>query len=348
MSPLNILLVDDSKSARYALRLQLQHHGARVDAVESAEAALEKLKDKRPDAVFMDHTMPGMNGFEALEVLKSDPKTSDIPVVMCTTNEDAELIAQAKRKGAAGILSKATAADKLPSLLETLHRALSTPGGSVAKTLNGDSTRAPRGPGHLAEDELDRRLQGLITPLLDGLSERLKAELAAETEQKLKTRFEEEAKRLQQHFIRLQREQAQLTSDRLVNQVLPKIVRQQRVAAEEGIRERRQHEIAEERQQIAKLVQELIDTSVDQLTEQPAFLRRLLQATEATAARDAEYMVRRQAQEVAETVARERAGEVADRLIRSGRTSLRTMYLLAAGAAGVGIAAAAAVYFLVR
>jgi len=348
MSPLKILLVDDSKSARYALRLQLQRHGALVDTAESAEAALEKVKEKRPDAVFMDHTMPGMNGFEALEVLKSDPKTADIPVVMCTSNEDPELVAQAKRKGAVGILSKATAADKLPSLVEDLHRALSAPHRGVSDSPSGISTSAPPELGHLTEDQLDQRLQGLIAPMLDALAERLRAELAAEMEQKLHTRFEEETKRLQQHFIQLQSEQARLTDTRVVNEVPPKTMQQQLAAAEEGIRERLQAQIAEERQQVAKLIQELIDASVDELTEQPAFLRRLLQVTESTAARDAEQIVRRQAQEIAETVARERAGEVADKLIRSAQTSLRTMYLLAAGAAGVGITAAAAVYFLVR
>ena len=74
MNPMKILLVDDSKSARYALRLQLQRFGIEVEALESAEAALQRIREAPPDAVFMDHTMPGMNGFEALEILKAPPR----------------------------------------------------------------------------------------------------------------------------------------------------------------------------------------------------------------------------------------------------------------------------------
>jgi CheY-like chemotaxis protein len=320
MSPLTILLVDDSKSARYALRLQLQRHGALVDTADSAEAALEKVKEKPPDAVFMDHTMPGMNGFEALELLKSDPKTTDIPVVMCTSNADSEFIAQAKRKGAAGILSKATAADKLPSLIEHLRLTLSAPGSGVSETPNGVSPGAHPAFDGLTEEQLDQRVRVRIEPLLDALAERLSAELAAETEQKLNTRFQEESKRLQRQLA----------------------------AVEDRTLQTLQSHNAEERQQIAQMVQELIDTSVDQLTAQPAFLRRLRQANEASATSNAEQMIKRQAQEIAETVATKRSGEVAGNLIGAARMGLRTMYLLAAGAAGVGIAAAAAVYFLVR
>ena len=79
MDPIKILLVDDSKSARYALRLHLQHHGVQVDTADSAEAALERIAETRPQAVLMDHTMPGMNGFEALDILKSDRRHGAYP-----------------------------------------------------------------------------------------------------------------------------------------------------------------------------------------------------------------------------------------------------------------------------
>ena len=48
MDPMKILLVDDSKSARYALRLQLQRHGVEVETADSAESALEILKGTCP------------------------------------------------------------------------------------------------------------------------------------------------------------------------------------------------------------------------------------------------------------------------------------------------------------
>ncbi|MCP3869728.1 MAG: response regulator, partial [Gammaproteobacteria bacterium] len=55
------LLVDDSKSARFVLGKLLKKHNFKVDMVESAEAALDFLEFNRPDAIFMDHMMPGMD-----------------------------------------------------------------------------------------------------------------------------------------------------------------------------------------------------------------------------------------------------------------------------------------------
>jgi CheY-like chemotaxis protein len=129
---MKILLVDDSKSARYALRLQLQKQGAEVEMAESAEAAFEKLKGALPDAILMDHMMPGLNGFEALEVIREDPRTAAIPVIMCTSHEEPEFVATAQKKGVFGILPKSAAPELLPEMMARLQAefgagAVSTP-----------------------------------------------------------------------------------------------------------------------------------------------------------------------------------------------------------------------------
>ena len=95
-----------------------------VDTAESAEAALERVRAAPPDAILMDHTMPGMNGFEALEILKSSPDTAHIPVVMCTAHDDPAFSAQAVRRGALGVLTKTAAAEGLPSILDRIRASL--------------------------------------------------------------------------------------------------------------------------------------------------------------------------------------------------------------------------------
>ena len=68
----NVLVVDDSKSARLMLRKMLQGFGLTVDTVDSAEEALSYLRGQRPDAIFMDHTMPGLDAvsYTHLDVYK--------------------------------------------------------------------------------------------------------------------------------------------------------------------------------------------------------------------------------------------------------------------------------------
>ena len=129
MDPLKILLVDDSKTARYKLRLALQEQGVEVQTAESAESALSQVKRLNPDAILMDHTMPGMTGLDALEILKGDDETSAIPVVMCSAHEDEAFAARAKRLGALGILPKsdpAETAKKLPGTLDQIRQNLAS------------------------------------------------------------------------------------------------------------------------------------------------------------------------------------------------------------------------------
>lgn len=77
------LVVDDSKSARFSLKKLLQQQGIKTDFAESAGDALNYLSTNTPDIIFMDHLMPGMDGFEATKAIKSNPDTRDIPVIMC-------------------------------------------------------------------------------------------------------------------------------------------------------------------------------------------------------------------------------------------------------------------------
>ena len=127
---MKILVVDDTKTARYALRIELQKHGVEVDMADSAESALEILKTRLPDAILMDHIMTGMNGLEALEIIKADPRTAHIPVVMATSQDDPEFAGNARRKGALGILPKSIPSEtqaRLPEVLARLRTILAAP-----------------------------------------------------------------------------------------------------------------------------------------------------------------------------------------------------------------------------
>lgn len=113
------LIVDDSKTSRYMLRKMLEKHQVAVQMVESAEEALAFLQSHRPDLIFMDHMMPGMDGFAAVKAIKADPQIASIPIIMHTTKQGDIYMGQAKALGAVDILSK-PASDQ--ALIEVLAR----------------------------------------------------------------------------------------------------------------------------------------------------------------------------------------------------------------------------------
>src|SRR4051812_6267668 len=106
MSAKRALVVDDSKSARAFLSRILERHAIAVDAAESAEAAIAYLARNKPDVIFMDYMMPGMDGFQAVQTIKNNPRTSAIPILMYTSQEGDLYLGQARALGAEGVLPK--------------------------------------------------------------------------------------------------------------------------------------------------------------------------------------------------------------------------------------------------
>ena len=100
------LVVDDSRSARVVLSRMLERYGILVDSADSAEAALDYLKGSRPDVIFMDHLMPGMDGLQAVREIKSNPDLASIPIMMYTSQEGEIYSGQARASGAVGVLPK--------------------------------------------------------------------------------------------------------------------------------------------------------------------------------------------------------------------------------------------------
>ena len=115
------LIVDDSKSARLVLKRVLETHEINVDSAESAEAALDYLVGNRPDVIFMDHLMPGMDGFEAVSAIKQNPETATIPIMMYTSQKGEVYVGQARALGAVGVLPKEIAPVQVSKVLKSLH-----------------------------------------------------------------------------------------------------------------------------------------------------------------------------------------------------------------------------------
>jgi CheY-like chemotaxis protein len=115
------LVVDDSKSARVILSRMLEKYDIEVDMAESAEQSIEYLKHNRPDAIFMDHLMPGMDGLQAVQAIKGNPQTAMIPIMMYTSQEGELYVGQARALGAMGVLPKQVRPVDVSKVLYELH-----------------------------------------------------------------------------------------------------------------------------------------------------------------------------------------------------------------------------------
>lgn len=86
-----ILVVEDNPSTAEMLTLYLVRGGYRVARAATGEEAVDRARDLRPFAILLDIMLPGKDGWEALQEIKSDPATKDISVIICSVNDNKEL-----------------------------------------------------------------------------------------------------------------------------------------------------------------------------------------------------------------------------------------------------------------
>ncbi|BCU06477.1 response regulator [Allochromatium tepidum] len=340
---MKILLVDDSKSARYALRLQLQKQGAEVEMAESAEAAFEKLKGELPDAILMDHMMPGLNGFEALEVIREDPRTAAIPIIICTSHEEPEFVATAQKKGVFGILPKSAAPELLPQMMARLQAelgaAVTTPRPTPAPAPSAEKTAAPppvappAAPPGLSEDaviklfesRLEERLPRLLSPMVDELRRDLSEVILSETKRLIEERHTAEQSTRQAASPQPTMADLQAISTRLATETLPDLIKR-------ALQTERTH------------LQEWVDRRVGEALTQSAASEDQERADADEIARKAVAMARRESKEAVDAAlatAQQSIQSLEQRL-----PSLGPVYALIVLAIVLGVGAAGAVYYL--
>ena len=178
------LVVDDSKSARVALQKQLQVHNLSVETADSGEEALDFLASRMVDVVFMDHEMPGMNGFEAVRAIKSNPRTAMIPVMMYTARGGELYISQARALGAVDLLPKQTEPGVLFNML--LKLGLVTDRRNSPRETDDDQAAQEQDGADTQDVEHDEKPIGIE---LSGLLERILEDQYLELRSELKSGF---------------------------------------------------------------------------------------------------------------------------------------------------------------
>jgi twitching motility two-component system response regulator PilH len=83
-----VLVVDDSTAQREMIKELLQASGMTVNVATDGEQAVAVALEIVPDIVVLDVVMPKMNGYEVCRMLKSNPKTQDVPVILCSSKSE--------------------------------------------------------------------------------------------------------------------------------------------------------------------------------------------------------------------------------------------------------------------
>ncbi len=121
----SILVLDDRSDDRELLATLLGHAGYSVRGASTGEEALGLVRTDRPDLVITDILMPGMNGYEFVRRLRSDPETDAIPVAFCTAHyEEGEVRQLAAACGVSHFIPKPCDPD---TVVSTVAEALGSP-----------------------------------------------------------------------------------------------------------------------------------------------------------------------------------------------------------------------------
>ena len=100
------LVVDDDASIRSILLDALGAAGLKVAEATDGRGGYAEAKRLRPRLILLDVDMPVFTGLMALEGLKADPQTKDIPVIMVTARAQTREVDEALRRGASGYITK--------------------------------------------------------------------------------------------------------------------------------------------------------------------------------------------------------------------------------------------------
>ena len=122
--PARILLAEDDRILRKAGEATLRKKGYVVIAAVDGEDALEKAREHKPDLILLDVIMPRLQGFDVLTLLKADPGTRDIPVIMLSNLEHEADIRKALEGGAHAYMVKSNV--QLEELAAKVAEALDT------------------------------------------------------------------------------------------------------------------------------------------------------------------------------------------------------------------------------
>jgi CheY-like chemotaxis protein len=106
MSKKKILLVDDSATVLMMEQMLLRNFGYEVVTAKNGHEGVLKAKTELPDLILLDVVMPKMDGVEACRLLRAQPETAAIPIIMVTTRSEADNVEACFKSGCSDYVNK--------------------------------------------------------------------------------------------------------------------------------------------------------------------------------------------------------------------------------------------------
>jgi len=114
-----IMCIDDSRTVQRKVKLLLESEGYRVIGLTDPLTALSSLVREKPSLLFLDITMPNLDGYDLCRMLRRSPTLQDIPIVMLTGRDGLIDRVRAKMVGASGYITKPF---NTQSLIDVIHK----------------------------------------------------------------------------------------------------------------------------------------------------------------------------------------------------------------------------------
>lgn len=138
-----VLVVEDSATQALQIRHMLETRGFAVDAVASAEAALDRLNGQLPDLLIADYHLPGMNGDELSRQIRMNSRTRGLPLLMLTEARERHLERMGLESGADAYVAKSADWDLIVLRMRALLRRRGS-GDQTAMAAAGNTFRRAR------------------------------------------------------------------------------------------------------------------------------------------------------------------------------------------------------------
>lgn len=115
-----IVIAEDDPDIRAMITEKLSRAGHEVTAAEDGAAAIVAVKRSRPDVVVLDMQMPGLSGLDVVRLIRADPATASVPVIMVTSHSQPQFIGESFNSGVDDFLAKPFSPRELAARIEHL------------------------------------------------------------------------------------------------------------------------------------------------------------------------------------------------------------------------------------